>query len=186
MFKQELLSAACLILTETLLFIFFFGNMPAPDQVCLVNGRQKSCDLLLASMCVFGFSVSGVVYFNYDDQETTLMITTIPPVGILIDLPFGVLMWTSIAHFLLTLVMKEDSSFIILRVLRGVNSPIHRAINLLKPSFIITRLALLYCALALFILRYYILPLLIGFDVWNFYDMPLESLLLSAKTDLGF
>ena len=39
------------------------------------------------------------------------MITTIPPVGILIDLPFGVLMWTSIAHFLLILVMREDSDF---------------------------------------------------------------------------
>ena len=114
------------------------------------------------------------------------MITTIPPVGILIDLPFGVLMWTSVAHFLLTVVMKEDAAFIILRVLRSANSPIHRAINLVKPNFIITRLAPLYSALVLFILRYYLLPLLVGFDVWNFYDMPLERLLLSAKADLGF
>ena len=114
------------------------------------------------------------------------MITTTPPIGILIDLPFGVLMWTSVAHFLLTMVMREDSAFIILRVLRGVNSPIHRAINLIKPGFIITRLVPLYCVLVLFILRYYLLPLLVGFDVWNFYDMPLERLLLSAWADLGF
>ena len=114
------------------------------------------------------------------------MITTIPPVGILIDLPFGVLMWTSVAQFLLTMLMREDSAFIILRVLRSVNSPIHRVINLVKPSFIITRLVPLYCALVLFILRYYLLPLLVGFDVWNFYDMPLERLLLSAGADLGF
>ncbi len=113
------------------------------------------------------------------------MITTIPPVGILIDLPFGVLMWTSVAHFLITLVMREDSAFIILRVLRSVNSPIHRAINLIKPDFIITRLAPLYCAMVLFIVRYYLLPLLVGFDVWNFYDMPLERLLSSAWADLG-
>ena len=115
-----------------------------------------------------------------------MMITTIPPVGILIDLLLGVLMWTSITHFLLTMVMREDSAFIILRVLRGVNSPVHRAINLVKPNLIITRLTPLYCALVLFILRYYLLPLVIGFDVWNFYDMPLERLLLSAKADLGF
>jgi hypothetical protein len=114
------------------------------------------------------------------------MITTIPPVGILIDLPFGVLMWTSVAHFLLVLVMREDSNFFILRILRGVNSPIHWAINLVKPDFIIMRLAPLYCALVLFILRYYLLPLLVGFEVWNFHDMPLERLLLSAKADLGF
>ena len=113
------------------------------------------------------------------------MITTIPSVGILIDLPFGVLMWTSVAHFSLTLLMREDSNFIVLRVLRSVNYPIHRAIDLLKPSFVITRLTPIYCALMLFILRYYLLPTLIGFDVWNFYDMPLESLILSAWADLG-
>ena len=127
-----------------------------------------------------------MAYFTSDDPETTLMITTIPPVGLLIDLPFGVLMWTSVAHFLLTMVMREDSAFIILRVLRGVNSPIHQAINLIKPGFIITRLTPLYCALVLFILRYYLLPWLVGFDVWNFYDMPLERLLLSSWADLGF
>ncbi len=114
------------------------------------------------------------------------MITTIPPVGILIDLPFGVLMWTSVSHFLLTVVMREDAAFIILRILRSVNSPIYRAINPIKPSFIIARLTPLYCALVLFILRYYLLPLMVGFEVWNFYDMPLESLLLSAWADLGF
>ena len=168
------------------LFIFFFHNIPAPDRAYLVNREQKSLDLLLASSCVFSSIVSDAVLFTPDDQETTLMITTFPPAGILIDLLLGVLMWTSVAHFLLTMVMKEDSAFIILRFLRGINSPIHRAINLVKPSFIITRLAPLYCALVLFILRYYLLPLLVGFDVWNFYDMPLESLLLSAKADLGF
>ena len=114
------------------------------------------------------------------------MITTVPPVGILIDLPFGVLMWTSVAHFLITVVMREDSDFIILRVLRSVNSPTHRLINLIQPGFIITRLTPLYCALVLFILRYYLLPLMVGFDVWNFYDMPLERLLISAWSDLGF
>ena len=114
------------------------------------------------------------------------MITTIPPIGILIDLPFGVLMWTSVAHFLLSVVMREDTAFIILRVLRTANFPVHRAINLIKPGFIIARLTPLYCALVLFILRYYVLPFLIGFEVWNFYDMPLERLLLSAWADLGF
>ena len=180
------MGAICLVLGSALLFIFFFQNMPAPDHVNVVNNKSKSCDLLLDSIRLFVSIVTVTVYFTPHDPEKTRMITTIPPVGILIDLPFGVLMWTSIAHFLLILVMREDSTFIILRVLRGVNSPIHRAINLMKPNFIITRLTPLYCALVLFILRYYLLPLVIGFDVWNFYDMPLERLLLSAKADLGF
>ena len=169
------------------LYLSFFFKISQPLITCRSRAGDQRALIFCLRQSVYSVLVEVIRLISHlITLETTLMITTIPPIGILIDLPFGVLMWTSIAHFLLTLVMKEDSSFIILRVLRGVNSPIHRAINLLKPSFIITRLALLYCALALFILRYYILPLLIGFDVWNFYDMPLESLLLSAKTDLGF
>ena len=113
------------------------------------------------------------------------MITTTPPIGILIDLPFGLLMWTSFAHFLLIIFMNEGSGFSLLRLLRGLNAPIYVTINLIKPAFIISRLLPLYAAVILFIIRYYVLPLAVRFDVWSFDDMPLERLLLSAKSDLG-
>ena len=115
-----------------------------------------------------------------------MTLTTIPPIGILIDLPFGLLMWTSLAQFLLMVIIREDSKFIVLRTLRGINTPIHLAINLIKPDFIMARLLPLYAAAVLFILRYYLLPLFFGFDVWELVDMPLEKLVLSAKSDLGF
>ena len=113
------------------------------------------------------------------------MITSTPPIGILIDMPFGLLMWTSFLHFLLIIVIKEDSGFSPLLLLRGLNAPIHALISLTKPAFIISRLLPLHAAATLFIIRYYVLPLVIGFDVWSFSDMPLERLLLSAKSDLG-
>ena len=113
------------------------------------------------------------------------MITTIPPIGILIDLPFGLLMWSSFAHFLLIIVMNEGSGFSLLRLLQGLNAPIYVTISLTKPAFIISRLLPLYAAVILFIVRYYVLPLVLGYEVWSFDDMPLERLLLSAKSDLG-
>ena len=113
------------------------------------------------------------------------MITTIPPIGILIDLPFGLLMWSSFAHFLLIIVMNEGSGFSLLRLLQGLNAPIYVTISLTKPAFIISRLLPLYAAVILFIVRYYFLPLVVGYEVWSFDDMPLERLLLSAKSDLG-
>ena len=58
-------------------------------------------------------------------------------------------------------------------------------VGLIKPAFINDRLAPLYAALILFIARYYLFPLIIGFDVESFSQMPLEKLLLSAKADLG-
>ena len=112
------------------------------------------------------------------------MITTTPPIGILIDLPFGFLMWTSFVHFLLIIVINEDSGFALLWLLRGLNAPIYALINLIKPTIVISRLLPLYAAGILFIVRYYVLPLAVGFDVWSFSDMPLERLLLSAKSDL--
>ena len=105
------------------------------------------------------------------------MITATPPIGILIDLPFGLLMWTSFAHFLLIIVMNEGSGFSLLRLLRGLNAPIYVTISLIKPAFIISRLFPLYAAVILFIIHYYVLPLLAGYDVWSFDDMPLEWLL---------
>ena len=113
------------------------------------------------------------------------MITTTPPIGILIDLPFGLLMWASFVHFLLIIVISEDSYLSPLRLLRGLNAPIYALISLIKPAFIISRLLPLYAAGILFIIRYYVLPLVVGFDVWSFSDMPLERMLLSAKSDLG-
>ena len=113
------------------------------------------------------------------------MITITPPIGILIDLPFGLLMWTSFVHFLLLIVMNEGGGFSLLRLLHGLNAPVYVAISLTKPAFIISRLLPLYAAVILFIVRYYVLPLAVGFDVWSFDDMPLERLFLSAKSDLG-
>ena len=113
------------------------------------------------------------------------MITTTPPIGILIDLPFGLLMWSSFAHFLLIIVMNEGSGFSLLRLLQGLNAPIYVTISLTKPAFIISRLLPLYAAVILFIVRYYVLPLVVGYEVWSFDDMPLERLLLSAQSDLG-
>ena len=113
------------------------------------------------------------------------MITTTTPIGILIDLPFGLLMWTSFAHFLLIIVMTEGSGFSLLRLLHGLNAPIYVTISFINPAFIISRLVPLYAAVILFIIRYYVLPLVVGYDVWSFDNMPLERLLLAAKSDLG-
>ena len=113
------------------------------------------------------------------------MITLIPPLGILIDIPLGILMWTLSLQFVLGIFISEDSRLKFVQIIRGLNTPVLVLTNLIQPGFIIDRLAPLYAALILFIARYYLFPLIIGFDVESFTQMPLEKLLLSAKTDLG-
>jgi hypothetical protein len=113
------------------------------------------------------------------------MITLIPPLGILIDIPLGILMWTLSLQFVLCIFISEDSRPKFVQIIRGLNTPVLVLTNLIRPGFIIDRLAPLYAALILFVARYYLFPLIIGFDVESFTQMPLEKLLLSAKTDLG-
>ena len=113
------------------------------------------------------------------------MITLIPPLGILIDIPLGILMWMLSLQFVLGIFISEDSRLKFVQIIRGVNTPVLVLTNLIRPGFIIDRLAPLYAALILFIARYYLFPLIIGFDVESFTQMPLEKLLLSAKADLG-
>ncbi len=37
------------------------------------------------------------------------MITLIPPMGILIDIPLGILMWSMLAQFVLGIFLRDDS-----------------------------------------------------------------------------
>jgi hypothetical protein len=110
----------------------------------------------------------------------------IPPLGILIDIPLGILMWSSILQFVLAIFTRDDSRVAVIRITRGLNQPIIAITGLFRPHFINDRLATVYAAFILFMARYYLLPLIIGYDVESFTQMPLEKLLLSAKSDLGF
>ena len=113
------------------------------------------------------------------------MITLIPPIAILIDIPLGIVMWSMLAQFVLGIFLGNDSRLELVRLIRGLNTPILFLSELIQPAFINDRLAPVYASLILFIARYYLLPLIIGFDVESFSQMPLEKLLLSAKADLG-
>ena len=113
------------------------------------------------------------------------MITLIPPMGILVDIPLGILMWSMLAQFILGIFLRDDSRLALVRLIRGLNTPILFMSGLIQHAFINDRLAPVYAALVLFIARYYLLPLIIGFEVESFSQMPLEKLLLSAKADLG-
>ena len=105
--------------------------------------------------------------------------------GILIDIPLGILMWSMLAQFVLGIFLRDDSRLALVRLIRGLNTPILVISGLIQPAFINDRLAPVYAALVLFIARYYLFPLIIGFDVESFSQMPLERLLLAAKADLG-
>jgi uncharacterized protein YggT (Ycf19 family) len=106
-----------------------------------------------------------------------------PALGILIDLPLGVLMWACLLRFLLTVFIKEDSKLGPMRALATFTSPVMAAVRFITPNWIIERIAPLYAAIVLMVLRYYLFPMLVGYDVLSFTNMPLESMILSVYFD---
>ena len=106
-----------------------------------------------------------------------------PALGILLDLPLGVLMWAALVRFLLTIFIKEDSRVLPMRLLVSFTSPVMATIRPITPGWVIDRIAPLYDAIILLILRYYMLPLLIGYDVLSFGNLPLEGMVLSVYFD---
>jgi hypothetical protein len=114
------------------------------------------------------------------------MAEALPALGIVIDLPLGILMWAAALRFLLSMFIKEDSRLGLMRVLNAVVMPPTRAAMMVAPRWVIDRASPLYLAFLLFCARYYVLPLAVGYDVPAFGAMPLEELLLSVRTEIGF
>ena len=57
----------------------------------------------------------------------------IPALGVLIDLPLGILMWCAILRFLLSMVVKEDSKAGPMRLLNGLVMPLVNALRHTTP-----------------------------------------------------
>ena len=112
-----------------------------------------------------------------------LLAQSAPALGILVDLPLGVLMWAALLRFLVTIFINEDSRVLPVRLLVSFTSPVMAATRPMTPTWVIDRIVPLYAAVILLILRYYLFPLVIGYDVLSFGNMPLEGMVLSVYFD---
>jgi len=110
----------------------------------------------------------------------------VPALGVLIDLPLGILMWCAILRFALSMIVKEDSKAAVMRTLNALVMPLVRVLRPVTPRWVIDRTAPLYLAFLLLVLRYYVAPLAVGYDITGLGDLPLEDLILSVRAEIGF
>ena len=104
---------------------------------------------------------------------------------LLCDYTLGAAMWTLIGRFGMTIFLNEDSDFFFMRSFMKVTEPMIRAMSFLTPSFLVDRLKPLYVAWFLFMIRFYIMPLLLGYDVMGMMSFQLESEAAKIVYDLG-
>ena len=103
------------------------------------------------------------------------MIEGIPLWVLAIDYLLGVVMWTLIGRFAMGIFLPEDSSFFFMKFFVKSTNPLLKVFSPITPSFLIKPLVPIYVAWFFFMIRFYVMPWLLGYTVMGMLSFPLES-----------
>ncbi len=108
-----------------------------------------------------------------------------PPWVIATDYALGVVMWTLIGRTAMGFFLPEDSDFFFMRFFVRATDPVIRVFKPVTPGFLIEALVPLYVAWFFFMIRFYLMPWLLGYSVLGMLSFPLESEIARIIYDLG-
>ena len=97
------------------------------------------------------------------------------PLVYIIDYILGIVMWTLIGRVAMNIFQREDSEFFFMKVFVKFTNPLIKLFIPLTPSFIIGPLVPLYVAWFFFMIRFYLMPWILGYSVMGMLSFPLES-----------
>ena len=97
------------------------------------------------------------------------------PLVYFIDYLLGVIMWTLIGRVAMNIFQKENSEFFFMKIFVKYTNPLLKIFKPITPSFIIGPLVPLYVAWFFFMIRFYLMPYLLGYSVMGMLSFPLES-----------
>lgn len=92
-----------------------------------------------------------------------------------IDYVLGVIMWTLIARTAMNVFLPIDSDFFFMRFFVRVTEPIIRLFRPITPSFLVEPVVPLFVAWFFFMIRFYVMPWLLGYSVMGMLSFPLEG-----------
>lgn len=94
---------------------------------------------------------------------------------VIVDYALGVVMWTLIGRSAMNFFLSEDSDFFFMRVFVKATDPILRVFRPITPGFLLEPMVPLFVAWFFFMVRFYLLPWLLGYHVMGMLSFPLES-----------
>ena len=94
---------------------------------------------------------------------------------IAIDYVLGVIMWTLVARTAMGFFLPQDSEFFFMKFFVRATNPILRIFRPITPSFLLDLFVPLYVAWFFFMIRFYLMPWLLGYSVMGMLSFPLES-----------
>lgn len=99
---------------------------------------------------------------------------------IVIDYVLGVVMWTLIGRAAMNVFLPEDSNFFFMRFFVNATNPILRVFRPVTPGFLLDPMVPLFVAWFFFMIRFYLMPWLLGYSVMGMLSFPLESEITGA------
>jgi uncharacterized protein YggT (Ycf19 family) len=99
----------------------------------------------------------------------------IPTWAIVLDYVLGTVMWTLIGRSGMNLFQPVNSDFFFMKFFVRVTNPLLRLFKPITPSFLIDIMVPLYVAWFFFMVRFYLMPWLLGYSVMGMLSFPLES-----------
>ena len=85
----------------------------------------------------------------------------------------------------MSIFMHETSDFFFMKVFVKFTNPVILLFRPVTPGFLLDKLHPLYVAWFLFMIRFYLMPLFLGYDVMGMLSFPLESEAAKIVYDLG-
>ena len=94
---------------------------------------------------------------------------------LVVDYVLGAVMWTLVGRFGMGLFLPEDSNFFFMRFFVRATNPLLRFFAPVTPGFLIAPMVPLFVAWFFFMVRFYVMPWLLGYSVMGMLSFPLES-----------
>lgn len=108
------------------------------------------------------------------------------PIGVLLlDYVLGAAMWTLVGRFGMSIFLSDNSAFFFMRFFVWVTDPMLRFMKPVTPAFLVHRLVPLYVAWFIFMFRFYLMPLILGYDVMGMLSFPLEGEVAKFIYEMG-
>ena len=108
-----------------------------------------------------------------------------PLLIIIIDYLLGVIMWTLVGRFGMSIFMHENSDFFFMRVFVKYTDPVIRLFKPVTPKFLLAKLHPLYGGWFFYMTRFYIIPLILDIALWVSYHSHLNQISRLAFMNLA-
>ncbi len=94
---------------------------------------------------------------------------------LILDYLLGIVMWTLVGRVAMNVFLPEDSQFFFMKVFVRATNPLLRLFAPITPGFLIRPLVPLYVAWFIYMIRFYLMPWLLGYSVMGMLSFPLEG-----------